>query len=194
MLSKVTWKIQMSMEYKLYMLWKWFDLSCLKIFRTSSEWFSWKAKCGLLNRVPLFYFWKRIFLWIVELGLGLNASILNCQAHFLVCKKFQINGPPPEDVTGNSRARSKTECLYFCFCQVNLLWWLADFIEYPIIILLAGWIHSSLFTFYQLFIDKWREVNSTLQFFDMVASYRIYSIINVYLFLYERNPRAISFK
>ena len=144
MLSKVTWKIQMSMEYKLYMLWKWFDLSCLKIFRSSSEWFSWKAKCGLLNRVPLFYFWKRIFLWIVELGLGLNASILNCQAHFLVCKKFQINGPPPEDVTGNSRARSKTECLYFCFCQVNLLWWLADFIEYP-----SGWLNS-FFTFYFL--------------------------------------------
>ena len=164
------------------MLWKWFDLSCLKIFRTSYEWYSWKAKCGLLNRVPLFYFCTRIFLWIVELGLGLNASILNCQAHFLVCKKFQINGPPPEDVTGNSRARSKTECLYLCFCQVNLLWWLADFIEYPIMILLAGWINSSLFTFYQLFIDKWRQVNSTLQFFDMVASYRIYSIINVYLF------------
>ena len=129
---------------KLYLRWKLFNLSRLKIFRTSSDLFLWWANCWLSNRVPLFCFCTRIFFWIVELGLELYASILNCQAHFLVCKKFQINGPPPEDVTGNSRARSKTECLYFCFCQVNLLWWLADIIEYP-----SGWLNS-FFTFYFL--------------------------------------------
>ena len=75
---------------KLYLRWKWFDLSWLKIFRTSSDWFPWRAKCWLLNLVLLFYFCTKRFLRIVELCLGLNASILNWQAHVLVCKKLLL--------------------------------------------------------------------------------------------------------
>ena len=120
---------------KLYMRWKWFDLSWLKIFRTSSDWFPCRAKCWCIKP-------SASILLLYE-----NISLNSRARSWTECLYFELSSTfscVQEDITGNSRARSKTECLYFCFCQVNLLWWLADFIEYP-----SGWLNS-FFTFYFL--------------------------------------------